>query len=219
MLSIVAATYWTVLVAELVGDKCVYTIASLSTRLGRGPVAGAMAAAFAGKMLVAVTLAGLVARLPARWAAAGSAIVFFAVALALWIRERRANLPAAHSSNALLNAPRSSGPSSPSHEPWFPRAVDRSSTRRFPGAVLTAWAALFLTEWGDPGQLAAAAVAVRSGRPGAVWLGGTLALVTKGLAAITMGAALSRRVPEPLLRRAAVASCAVLGFFALLAAL
>jgi len=50
-------TYWTVLVAELIGDKSIYTVASLSLRFRARVMLSGMFLAFGGKMLVAV-LAG-----------------------------------------------------------------------------------------------------------------------------------------------------------------
>jgi putative Ca2+/H+ antiporter (TMEM165/GDT1 family) len=50
-------SYWTVLVAELIGDKSIYTVASLSLRFRARVMLSGMFLAFGGKMLVAV-LAG-----------------------------------------------------------------------------------------------------------------------------------------------------------------
>ncbi len=73
--------FWTVLVAELVGDKSIYSVTSLSLRFRSGPLLAAMVTAFAGKMLGAVLLASVIARFDSRWTDALSAVAFFAAAL------------------------------------------------------------------------------------------------------------------------------------------
>ncbi|MDT5262077.1 MAG: Ca2+/H+ antiporter, family, partial [Acidobacteriota bacterium] len=77
------------------------------------------------------------------------------------------------------------------------------------------FASLFLTEWGDPGQISAAALTAQTHLPHAVWLGGTLALTTKGALALTLGLKLRDRINEKVLRRVAAASCCILGLLAL----
>jgi len=72
--------YWTILVAELVGDKSIYTVASLATRFAWWQVLAGISAAFALKMLVAVLLGNSLADLPGKWLALLSAVTFFATA-------------------------------------------------------------------------------------------------------------------------------------------
>jgi putative Ca2+/H+ antiporter (TMEM165/GDT1 family) len=182
--SIFLASYWTVLVVELVGDKSIYTVASLSMRFRRGLVFAAMSVAFAGKMLAAVLLGQTLVQIPSRWATAASAAVFFSAALIIWFRKPE------------------SAPAPPAAEIWS-------------RASLVSFASLFFTEWGDPGQISAAALTAQSQLPLATWLGGTLALMTKGTIAITLGVKLRDRIPERMLRRLASASCCVLGVLAL----
>ena len=74
---------------------------------------------------------------------------------------------------------------------------------------------LFLTEWGDPGQIAAAAIAAQTQLPLAVWVGGVLALMTKGAAAMLVGTKVRTWVPERALRMIAVATCSLMGLIAL----
>jgi Ca2+/H+ antiporter, TMEM165/GDT1 family len=81
--------------------------------------------------------------------------------------------------------------------------------------ALISFAALFLTEWGDPGQIAAAALTAQSRLPIIVWLAGTLALVTKSGLAMTVGLKLRDRIPHQRLRTLAAASCCILGVIAL----
>ena len=56
-------SFWTVFLAELVGDKSIYSIASLSIRYSAAAVFSGITLAFAGKMLVAVLLVRLLVRL------------------------------------------------------------------------------------------------------------------------------------------------------------
>jgi len=62
---VLVTSYWTVLVAELIGDKSIYTVASLTLRFRARPVLFGMTAAFGGKMLAAVLLGQLLMQLPA----------------------------------------------------------------------------------------------------------------------------------------------------------
>lgn len=186
---VVLVAYWTVLVAELVGDKSIYTVTSLSLRFPRGIVFGAMTAAFAGKMFAAVLLGKLIAGIPSHWTTALSAGAFFASAAFIWFKE----------------------PEPAANEPGKQGSVAR--------AVAVCFAALLLTEWGDPGQITAAALTIQAHAPWAVWLGGTLALMTKGGLALTVGQKLCARLPHQTLRILASSSCCVLGIIALSGAL
>ena len=79
-------SFWTVFVAEMVGDKSIYSIASLSLRFRAAVLFAAITAAFAGKMLVAVLLAKVLVRLHF-WTDFLSAVAFFVSAFFLWIEE------------------------------------------------------------------------------------------------------------------------------------
>src|SRR5262249_41480388 len=184
-LYVLAAAFWTVLVAEMIGDKSIYTIISLAARYPRRLVVAAMVCAFAGKMSAAVLLAELIRHWPPRGMSLVSAASFYGVAVVLVLKARRV------------------GPE--------PRGADR-------WAPVTAFGALFFTEWGDSGQIAATAVAIQSRAWFAAWLGATLALTAKGLAALTFGAAFRERVPDRFLQAAAVLTSAALGSLALFAA-
>jgi putative Ca2+/H+ antiporter (TMEM165/GDT1 family) len=182
---VLLASYWTVLVAELIGDKSIYTVASLSLRLRAGLVFLGMLVAFGGKTLVAVLLGESLAQVPARWTTALSALIFFSTAVFIWFKRP---------------------------EPVVARPLAAAT---WPQATLVPFASLFLTEWGDAGQMSAAALTAQSKLPLAVWAGATLALMTKGTFAMALGLKLRERIPEKALRRAAAASCCVLGALAL----
>lgn len=179
------AAYWTVLVVELIGDKTIYTVTSLAVRFRAGLVFGAMTIAFGGKMFAAVLLGAALVQLPLKWAALLSAAVFFSAALVIWFRKPE-QLPA-----------------------------EGTRTRNWSRATLVSFASLFFTEWGDPGQIATAALTAQFQSPLATWLGGTLAMATKGAFALLLGVKLRARIPDRMLRILASTSCCVLGMVAL----
>jgi len=183
---VLLAAYSTVLVAELVGDKAIYTVASLALRFRPGLVFGAITVAFMGKMLGAVLLGRAASHVLGRWTTLASAAALFASALFIWLKE--------------AGAP-----------PVKPLASVNWSR-----AIAVSFSSLFFTEWGDAGQVAAAALAAQTHSLLPVWLGGTLALMSKGGLAIILGLRLRHRLPQRLLRPLASVSCCLLGVLALL---
>ena len=183
--SIVLVTFWPVFVAELVGDKSIYTITSLSLRFRTGVIFTGITVAFAGKMMAAVLLGKLIVQLHSQWTDVLSAVAFFLSALFIWFKE-----------------PEPVAAEDPVHTGWC-------------RAAAMCFAALFLTEWGDPGQIAAAALAMKSHSVAATWVGGTLAMSVKGGLAIVVGIKLRELLPHRFLRALASASCGVLGVLSL----
>lgn len=177
--------YWTVLIAEMLGDKSIYTVGSLALRFRPALVFAGTALAFAGKMFVAVLLGRVLVLLTPQRAALLSAGAFFLSATLIWFGEKE--------------------------EP--PRSIAANTSSLHAAAVC--FAALFFTEWGDPGQIAAAALAVKSHWLLATWLGGTVAMMTKGSLAMVLGVKLRERIPRRTLRTIACTSCCVLGVLAL----
>jgi putative Ca2+/H+ antiporter (TMEM165/GDT1 family) len=84
MLPILFATYGTVFVAEIVGDKLLYTTGVLATRYRTVPILCGMAVAFMLKMGVAVLVGKAISTLPAWLVASITALNFFAIAFVLW---------------------------------------------------------------------------------------------------------------------------------------
>lgn len=183
---IVLAAFWTVLVAELVGDKTIYTVSSLSLRFRARIVFAAIAAAFAVKILTVVLLGKVIVQLHSQWTDVLSAVAFFVSALFIWFKEPE------------------------------PGEAERPVSAGWWRAAVVCFGSVFLTEWGDPGQIAAAALTVKSHALLATWLGGTLAMVTKGGLAIIFGLKLRDRLPQRMLRPLASTSCCALGVLALL---
>jgi Ca2+/H+ antiporter, TMEM165/GDT1 family len=178
-------TYWTVFISELVGDKSIYTVSSLALRFRPTMVFLGLVLAFASKMLAAVLLGSFVVQLNSRWTDVASACAFFVSAMVIWFDE----------------------PETPNSQPRANVSWSR--------AAMVCFSSLFFTEWGDPGQISAAALTLKSHAILAVWLGGTLAMITKGLLALVLGVELRDRLPQRTLRTLASASCCILGVLAL----
>src|SRR6185295_11709055 len=96
---------------------------------------------------------------------------------------------------------------------WFKKSDDAPAKHESPFGKVAAIAffAIVFSEWGDMGQIMAAMLTARYGTPFIVWLGATLALVTKGLLALGLGCTLRQRVPLHLLRIASASVCLILG--------
>jgi putative Ca2+/H+ antiporter (TMEM165/GDT1 family) len=84
MLPILLATYGTVFVAEIVGDKLLYTTGVLATRYKTVPIMFGMSLAFMLKMGVAVYVSKFISHLPPLLVATITAVNFIAIAWVLW---------------------------------------------------------------------------------------------------------------------------------------
>jgi putative Ca2+/H+ antiporter (TMEM165/GDT1 family) len=84
MFAIFFATYTAVFMAEIVGDKLLYTTGLLATRYKTLPILCGMAMAFMLKMGVAVAVGQLISTLPKWLVASITAVNFFAIAVVLW---------------------------------------------------------------------------------------------------------------------------------------
>jgi putative Ca2+/H+ antiporter (TMEM165/GDT1 family) len=85
MFEVLFATYAAVFVAEIVGDKLLYTSGVLATRFRWGAVVFGMSVAFMGKMAVAVAVGAAIGKLIPPWAVAAlTAVSFVGVAIAMW---------------------------------------------------------------------------------------------------------------------------------------
>jgi len=184
MRSLLAAVYVTVLAAELLGDKSIYTIGTLAARFRLRFVVIGVAAAFAAKMGVAVLAGEALAQLPRGLIAAASSLTFFATAFFLWHKR--------------------------------PDDEETPSDAALPHAGAVSFGAIFLTEWADAGQIAAAAMTARFGRPLLVWTAATAAMMTKGLLAMLLAVPLRRHLPRTTLRYVALTVCVVMGILAAL---
>lgn len=180
-LTVFLVAYGVVFVAELVGDKAIYTIGTLATRYSPFAVFTGIGLAFMGKMLAAVLIGQTITALPKSVLAGISALTFFMLALLFW--RKRAT-------------PDSGEPEEP--QQWY-------------GPIFTSFGAIFFSEWGDVGQIAAATVAAQYHAPLTVWAAATLAMSTKGLLAIMLGVGLRSHISQSLLRKVALCLYLVMG--------
>ncbi len=93
MLAILFATYAAVFLAEIVGDKLLYTTGILATRYRPTPIMIGMAAAFMAKMGVAVAVGDAISRLPRAAVAAITGLSFLGIAYTLWRKPMKSGAP------------------------------------------------------------------------------------------------------------------------------
>ncbi len=84
MIPILLATYGAVFVAEIVGDKLLYTTGVLATRYRTVPIMIGMLVAFMAKMAVAVAVGSAISKLPPLLVAGLTSASFIGIAIALW---------------------------------------------------------------------------------------------------------------------------------------
>jgi len=180
MFYLLLVTYATVFVSELIGDKTIYTISSLSMRFRTPSVFAGLTLAFMLKMLAAVLLGQIIAELPTTFVALLSAATFFVTALVIWFKKKDQAL------------------------------AENEPKGFFSKAILISFAAIFFSEWGDIGQITAATLTARYQMPLVVWFGATAALITKGLLVVTLGRGLRSRVPQRILRPLSASLCLIL---------
>jgi putative Ca2+/H+ antiporter (TMEM165/GDT1 family) len=87
MFPIFLATYTAVFVAEIVGDKLLYTTGVLAARYRTVPIMLGMALAFMLKMGVAVVVGKQISKLPPLLVASITMLSFIGVAIALWRKD------------------------------------------------------------------------------------------------------------------------------------
>jgi putative Ca2+/H+ antiporter (TMEM165/GDT1 family) len=177
MTTLFVTAYLTVLIAELVGDKTLYTLGTLSAKYRALPIMLGASAAFACKMAVAVSFGALLATLPQGIMIAVSASTFAFMAVAFVLDGKK-------------GAP-----------------VEAEAPTSFGHAVLASFVAILLPEWGDPGQLAAAALSATHHTPLVVFFAAVLAMITKASLASWLGAGLRRFVPRVTMRYVSAALC------------
>jgi len=182
MLPIFFATYSAVFIAEIVGDKLLYTTGVLAARYKTIPIMFGMAVAFMLKMAVAVAVGEAISKLPPLLVAGLTAVSFIGVAVAVWRKDER-------------------------------RAAQKEVSA--PKAAMVSFAAIFFSEWGDVGQITAAAMSAKFHVPVVVWLGAVGAMVTKGVLAASIGAGvrgwIQEHVPPKIIRYCGVTALIVLG--------
>jgi len=164
LLVIFFATFGAVFLAEIVGDKLLYTTGVLSARYRTAPILIGMATAFMAKMGVAVLVGEAISKLPRLLVAAITAASFVGVAVALWRKDDQ-----------------------------YRHDRDQHKAHR---VAMISFAAIFLSEWGDVGQITAAAMAAKYHVALIVWLGAVAAMITKGSLAAFLGAGIRRWIQD-----------------------
>src|SRR5580700_7927533 len=84
MFAILLATYGAVFVAEIVGDKLLYTTGVLATRYRTVPIMIGMLVAFMAKMAVAVAVGSAIGNLPPLLVATLTSASFIGIAITVW---------------------------------------------------------------------------------------------------------------------------------------
>jgi Ca2+/H+ antiporter, TMEM165/GDT1 family len=188
MILIFFTAFGAVFVAEIVGDKLLYTTGVLAARYRTAPILLGMAVAFMAKMGVAVLVGDAISKLPRLLVAGITAISFLSVAFALWRKPDRLS--------------------------------EEKKKHRASKAAAVSFAAIFLSEWGDVGQITAATLAAKYHLPLIIWLGAVGAMVTKGALAAFLGGGIRRwiqnRVNPQVVRYAAVSLLLILGLLSVL---
>lgn len=100
MLAILLTTYVAVFLAEIVGDKLLYTTGILATRYRPAPIMVGMTAAFTAKMAIAVAVGAAISRLPRPLVAGVTALSFVALATTLWRKPMKSETRASRDAGA-----------------------------------------------------------------------------------------------------------------------
>jgi Ca2+/H+ antiporter, TMEM165/GDT1 family len=183
LLVVFFATFGAVFLAEIVGDKLLYTTGVLSARYRTAPILIGIATAFMAKMGVAVLVGEAISRLPRLLVAGITAASFVGVAIALWRKDDQYR-------------------------------QERDQHRAHKVAMIS-FAAIFFSEWGDVGQVTAAAMTAKYHAALIVWLGAVAAMITKGSLAAFLGAGIRRwihdRVSPKVVRYVGVSLLLLLG--------
>jgi putative Ca2+/H+ antiporter (TMEM165/GDT1 family) len=201
VLEVFATTYGGVFIAEIVGDKLLYTSGVLATRYRWSAVIAGMTLAFMAKMSVAVAVGAAIGKLLAPWLVAVlTAISFIGVAIAMW-RKPDVRTPKEKDSRMLRGAAVAFATIFLSE--WGDKGMMSAGT----------WAATWVTASASKGLTHQQAAIV-------VWAGAVLAMATKGSLAVTLGASvrawIAQHVSPRYVRYAAVAAIILLGILSVL---
>jgi putative Ca2+/H+ antiporter (TMEM165/GDT1 family) len=203
MLAIFLATYGAVFIAEIVGDKLLYTTGVLATRYRSAAIICGMAVAFMLKMSVAVAVGDAIARLPRWLVATVTAASFIGVAFTLW---RKADIRKPKEKDTRILQGAMVAFATIFFSEWGDVGMVMAGTM----AAKFVWSARAI-ETATMSHATAALI---------VWLGAVSAMVTKGGLAVTLGAGvrlwIAERVSPRVVRYVAVAALLVLGTLSVL---
>ncbi len=187
----VALTVLLVIVPVELPDKTFIATLVLATRFRPLYAWIGVGLAFAVQSLVAVTLGGLLGRLPTTPVHLVAALLFAVGAVVLW---RGADAADAEEEQA---------------EAEFSQKVGTGRTGAL-AAIATSFGVLFLAEWGDLSQLLTAGLAARYDDPVSVFAGAWVGLLLVSGAAALLGKALLTRLRLSTIRRVGAGVCGVL---------
>jgi putative Ca2+/H+ antiporter (TMEM165/GDT1 family) len=180
-LSVLATVYAVIFVAELPG-KTTFASFLMASRSRPLPVFLGAAAGFVVHTAIAVAAGRLIGLLPQRALHVGIGLLFLVLAVMMW-RE-----------NVEETA-----------EQGF------SAQTRFSNTAATAFGVIFVAQWGDPTQLATAALAARYAAPAAVFIGACLGLFSVSGLAVLAGYFSKGRIDPRALNKVSSAVFAVVG--------
>ena len=202
MIQLVLATYGAVFVAEIVGDKLLYTTGVLAARYRSAAVVLGMALAFMCKMAVAVAVGAAITRLPRWLVATFTAASFIGVAFTVW-RKPDVRAPKAKDTTVF------SGATVAFAAIFFSEWGDVGQVTAAGMAAKYVWSAQ-----------ASASTATLWQTAILVWFAAVAAMVTKGALAGLLGEGVRRwiadRVEPRVIRYVATAALVVLGILAVL---
>ena len=165
MIALFFATYAAVFLAEIAGDKLLYTTGVLSSRYRPLPIMVGVTIAFMAKMAVAVAVGEEIAHLPKLLVAGVTSLSFIGVAYAVW------------------------------RKPMVAKARKKEEHTAGKAALVSFAAIFFSEWGDVGQVTAATMAAKSASEPGAtaswpliVWIGAVLAMVTKGALAASIGA-------------------------------
>ena len=195
--AVALASFLVILPVEL-PDKTFIATLVLATRYRPLPTWIGVGLAFGVQTLVAVTLGGLLSRLPERPVTLVAGLLFAMGAFVLWRGAAKADAEESETEHEFEGKLRS----------------NVHGMR----AVAASFVVLFVAEWGDLSQLLTAGLVVRYQDPVSVFAGSWAALlVISGIGAL-LGRALLKRMRLSTVRRVGGAVCALLAVLTLLAA-
>lgn len=203
MIGIFFATFGAVFIAEIVGDKLLYTTGILATRYRSASIILGMALAFMCKMAVAVAIGAAISRLPRALVATITGVSFLGVAITLWrkpdVREPKPKDTAVLRGAAVAFA-----------AIFFSEWGDVGQITAASMAMKYVWSAREATTTAVSVPIAAVCV----------WLGAVGAMVTKGTLVSVLGAgirhAIAARIQPRIVRYVATAAIVVLGVLSVL---
>ncbi|HEY7049636.1 MAG TPA: TMEM165/GDT1 family protein [Jatrophihabitantaceae bacterium] len=184
---VIAPVFGLIFVAEL-PDKTAIASLILGTKYRASWVFAGVAAAFAIHVVIAVAAGSLIAQLPRRPVEAVVGVLFLAGAIALWRRTDEDE----EVDETVGELPADAG---------------------FRRVTSTAFAVIFVAEFGDLTQILCANLAAHYNAPVAVGIGATLGLWAVGLLAILGGRALLRVIPVHAIVRVACVAMAALAVY------